>query len=109
MQQGLTAGLRPGITGVFRWRARSLTRGTLLVVASLAWSFALSGFPEVRPSPFIAMPLALALWGSWETSRCLCRAWCWYHSSVLLLLSSDVLALTMILFLLVYPYARWTS
>jgi hypothetical protein len=94
---------------VFLLRRRSLTRGTLLVIASLVWSFALSGFPEVRPAPAIALPLALAIWGSCETARCLCRRWSWYHSSVLLLLYSDVMALTMMLFLLIYPYARWTA
>lgn len=97
------------VLAVFRLRSRSLTRGTLLVMASLVWSFALSGFPEVRPAPAIALPVALALWGSFETARCLCPRWSWYHSSVLLLLSSDVMALTMMLFLLIYPYARWTA
>jgi hypothetical protein len=97
------------IRAVFTLRCRSLTRGTVLVVASLLWSFALSGFPEVRPAPAIALPLVLALWGSFETARCLCPRWSWYHSSVLLLLSSDVMAITMMFFLLVYPYARWTS
>ncbi len=93
----------------FRLRSRSLTRGTVLVAASLAWSFVLSGFPEVRPAPTIVLPLAIAFWGSIETARCLCRHWSWYHSSVLLLLSSDVMALTMMLVLLIYPYARWTA
>ena len=98
------------VSSVFRLRCRSLTRGTLLVILSLVWSFALSGFPEVRPAPAIALPLALALWGSGETARCLCPSWSWYHSSVLLLLlGSDVMALTMVLFLLIYPYARWTA
>ncbi|HEY0785162.1 MAG TPA: permease [Acidobacteriaceae bacterium] len=91
---------------VFRLQCRSLTRGTLLVGISLASSFVLSGFPEVRPAPAIALPLAVALWGSCETARCLGRQWSWYHSSVLLLLGSDVMALTMMLFLLIFPYAR---
>ncbi len=94
---------------LFRLRSRSLARGTSLVVLSLVWSFALSGFPEVRPAPAIVLPVVVAIWGSLETARCLCRAWSWYHSSVLLLLSGDVMALTMMLFLLVYPYARWTA
>jgi hypothetical protein len=109
MQMLLTLAARP-VGAVFTLRRRSLTRGTLLVLLSLAWSFALSGFPaEARPAPAIAIPLALALWGSVETARCLCKHWSWYHSSVLLLLGSDVLALTMMLFLLIYPYARWTA
>ncbi len=97
------------VHSLFTLRRHSLTRGTLLVVASLLWSFALSGFPEVRPAPAIALPVALALWGSIETARCLCPRWSWYHSSVLLLLGTDVMALTMMLVLLIYPYARWTS
>ena len=96
-------------SSIFRLRSRSLTRGTLLVVVSLAWSFRLSGFPEVREAPAIALPVALAMWGSWETSRCLRARWSWYHSSALLLLYGDVMALTMMLFLLLYPYARWTA
>ena len=98
--------LSPHLSSIFRLRSRSLARGTLLVVAGLVWSFALSGFPEVRPAPAITLPLVLALWGSGETARCLCQRWSWYHSSVLLLLSSDVMALTMMLFLLIFPYAR---
>jgi hypothetical protein len=90
-------------------RRRSLVRGTLLVVVSLAWSFALSGFPEVRRAPAIALPVGVALWGSWDTARCLRKQWSWYHSSVLILLSSDVMALTMMLFLLVYPYTDWKA
>jgi hypothetical protein len=97
------------VHSVLNLRRRSLTRGTLLVVAGLVWSFALSGFPDIRPAPAIVLPLALALWGSGETARCLCSRWSWYHSSVLLLLSSDVMALTMMLFLLIYPYARWAA
>ena len=94
---------------VFKLGCRSLARGTSLVVLSLVWSFALSGFPEVRPAPAIVLPVILGLWGTLETARCLCRVWSWYHSSVLLLLSGDVMALTMMLFLLIYPYARWTA
>jgi len=96
------------VIAAFRLRCRSLTRGTFLVIGGLLWSFVLSGFPEVRPAPAIVVPLVLALWGSCETARCLCPRWSWYHSSVLLLLYSDVMALTMMLFLLIYPYARWT-
>ncbi len=96
-------------SSIFRLRSRSLTRGTVLVIVSLGWSFVLSGFPEVRQAPAIALPVLLALWGSWETTRCLCARWSWYHSGVLLLLYGDVMALTMMLFLLVYPYAHWTA
>ena len=91
----------------FHIRCRSLLRGTLLVLASLAASLIFSGFPQVHTAwPLIFAALA-ALWGTWETSRCLRLRWSFYHGGVLLLLYMDVTALTMILFLLLYPYAQW--
>ena len=45
--------------------------------------------------------------GTWETSRCLRRRWSLYHGSVMLLLYADILALALIFFLLLYPYAHW--
>jgi hypothetical protein len=89
------------------FRARSLIRGTLLVLASLGMSFLLSGFPHVHTAwPIIFAALA-ALWGTYETMRCLRLRWSFYHGGVLLLLYMDVMALTMIFFLLLYPYAGW--
>ena len=92
---------------VFHIRCRSLVRGTLLVLASLGASLIFSGFPQVHTAwPLVFAALA-ALWGTWETSRCLRLRWSFYHGGVLLLLYMDVTALTMILFLLLYPYAQW--
>jgi hypothetical protein len=88
-------------------RSRSLVRGTALVLASLAVSFIFSGFPQVHTAWPIAFAALAALWGTWETSRCLRLRWSFYHGGVLLLLYMDVMALTMILFLLFYPYAQW--
>jgi hypothetical protein len=91
----------------FHIRCRSLVRGTLLVLASLGASLIFSGFPQVHTAwPLVFAALA-ALWGTWETSRCLRLRWSFYHGGVLLLLYMDVTALTMILFLLLYPYAQW--
>jgi hypothetical protein len=92
---------------VFHLRARSLLRGTILVLSSLAVTFPLSGFPHVHPSLLLIFPALLALWGMWETSRCLQLRWSFYHGGVLLLLYMDIMALAMILFLLFYPYAHW--
>jgi hypothetical protein len=89
------------------FRARSLVRGTALVLASLGASFLLSGFPQVHPAWPIVFPAMCALWGTYETSRCLRLRWSFYHGGVLLLLYMDVMALTMIFFLLLYPYANW--
>jgi hypothetical protein len=92
---------------VFEFRTHSLLRGTALVILGLAVAFRVSGFPAARPEPVLVLPLALALWGSFETFRCLRRQWSLYHGSVLLLLYMDVLVLSMVLFLLVYPYQSW--
>ena len=53
------------------------------------------------------LPPLAALWGTYETTRCLRLRWSFYHGGVLLLLYMDVTALTMIFFLLLYPYAEW--
>jgi len=88
-------------------RCRSLVRGTALVLGSLAASLMLSGFPHVHAAWPIAFAALAALWGTWETSRCLRLRWSFYHGGVLLLLYMDIIALTMIFFLLFYPYAGW--
>jgi hypothetical protein len=92
---------------VFNIRARSLLRGTVLVLGSLVLALVLGGFPDVHGSALLVVPTCLAVWGTWETTRCLQRRWSFYHGGVLLLLYADVLALALILFLLLYPYARW--
>jgi hypothetical protein len=53
------------------------------------------------------MPAFLSLFGTWETSRCLRLRWSFYHGGVLMLLYADVIAVSMIFFLLLYPYAGW--
>jgi hypothetical protein len=91
----------------FNLRSRSLVRGTTLVLASLGASLIFSGFPHVHTAwPLVFAALA-ALWGTYETTRCLRLRWSFYHGGVLLLLYMDVTALTMIFFLLLYPYAEW--
>ncbi len=92
---------------VFQLRARSLLRGTVLVLASLITSFLMSGFPNARPSLKLAIPACIALYGTYDTLRCLRLRWSFYHGAVLLLLYMDVMALTMIFFLLLYPYNGW--
>jgi hypothetical protein len=92
---------------VFNLRIRSLVRGTVIVLASLAMAFVLSGFPHVHPAWKIAFPACTALWGTYETMRCLRHRWSLYHGGVLMLLYMDIMALSMIFFLLLYPYAGW--
>ena len=93
---------------IFHLRSRSLLRGTLLVVGSLIVSFPLSNFPAIRQRPLLMLPaLAAPSVGTWDTTRCLRARWSLYHGAVLLLLYMDVMALAMILFFLLYPYAGW--
>lgn len=91
----------------FNLRARSLARGIILVLGSLAMAFVMSGFPNARPSLELLLPAFLALYGTYDTARCLQLRWSFYHGGVLLLLYMDVMALAMIFFLLLYPYGGW--
>jgi len=86
---------------------RSLFRGTAMVLASLGAAFLFSGFPHVHTDWPVAFAALGALWGTYETLRCLRLKWSFYHGGVMLLLYMDVMALTMIFFLLLYPYADW--
>jgi hypothetical protein len=97
----------PMLPAVLNFRARSLVRGTALVLGSLGASFLLSGFPQVHTSWPIAFAAFAGLWGTFDTLRCLRLRWSFYHGGVLLLLYMDIIALTMIFFLLLYPYADW--
>lgn len=73
------------------------------LVLSLIWA----GFPNIHPSLLLILPACAAIYGTWETSRCMRRHWDFYHGGVMLLLYADILALSLILFLLFYPYMRW--
>ena len=91
----------------FNFRARSLLRGTILVLGGLILALVLSGFPNPQPSLKLILPAFLALYGTYDTSRCLRLRWSFYHGGVLLLLYMDIMALAMIFFLLLYPYGGW--
>jgi hypothetical protein len=88
-------------------RRRSLLRGCLLVLLSLAAALFLSHFPNIRPTPILVLPALAAIAGTADTVRCMQRRWSLYHGGVLLLIYMDLMALCMILFLLLYPYTHW--
>ncbi len=90
-------------------RTRSLLRGSLLVLVSLAAALVLSDFPHNRANPFLMFPAAIAMAGTVDTVRCMQRRWSFYHGGVLLCVYMDLMALCMILFFLLYPYARWIT
>ena len=47
--------------------------------------------------------------GSIDHVRCMHTRWSWYHGGVVLLIYMDLMALSMILFFLLYPYALWLT
>ena len=90
---------------IFRLRQRSLVRGIVLSLAAFITSLHLAGFPHIERlhgSPWQVVVLLIAAWGMGETGRCLRGSWSFYHAGVLLLLYSDLMILTMIVFLVAY-------
>ncbi len=85
-------------------RRKSLLRGSVLVLGSLVLAFVWAGYPEAHPNPRLVIPALGALLGTIDTLRCLRLRWSFYHGGVMLLLYMDIMALSMILFLLLYPY-----
>lgn len=90
-------------------RRRSLLRGNILVLLSLAASLLLSHFPHNHPTPLIILPALVAIAGTLDTIRCMQRRWNFYHGGVLLCIYMDLMALCLILFLLLYPYMLWIA
>jgi hypothetical protein len=88
----------------FNPRFKSLARGNVIVFASLALGTFMSGFPHIRPNPFLALPALLCTAGLADTTRCMRKRWSWYHGGVLLCLYADLMAICLILFFLLYPY-----
>jgi hypothetical protein len=90
-------------------RRRSLLRGTFLVLASLGVAVLLSDFPRNRATPLLVLPAIAAVAGTIDHLRCMQTRWSFYHGGVLLLIYMDLMALGMILFFLLYPYALWLT
>lgn len=57
----------------------------------------------------IIFPALGALAGIIDHVRCMRPRWDLYHGGVLLLLYMDLMALSMILFFFLYPYALWLT
>jgi hypothetical protein len=95
------------VLNILNPRRRSLPRAIALVLGSLFLAFLLAGFPDDRPSLKLLIPTFAAALGTCDTMRCLRHRWSFYHGAVVVLIYTDILALCMILFLLLYPYGRW--
>ncbi len=95
----------PGLS-IFRLRQKSLVRAILLSLGAFMASLRLAGFPHIENihgSHWQFAALIVAAWGMGETARCLRRKWSLYHAGVLLLLYTNLMILTMIVFLVAYP------
>lgn len=89
----------------FRLRQPSLMRGILLALGAFAVSLRLAGFPSIENlhgSPWQIAAIPLACWAMVETARCLERRWSMYHAGVMILLYTELMILTMVLFLWVF-------
>jgi hypothetical protein len=86
---------------------RSLIRANLIVLGSLAIATLISNFPHLRATPWLLLPAIGCLIGTADTVRCMKRRWSFYHGGVLLCLYMDLLAITLVLFFLLYPYLVW--
>lgn len=87
----------------FNLKQRSLLRGSGVVLLSLFAAFRLSHFPDDARSPWLVLPLLTAAAGTFDTIRCIQRQWNWYHGGVVLLIYMDLMAMSLILFFLIYP------
>jgi hypothetical protein len=93
------------LPNLVRLRRRSLARGVLLTLSAFLASLLLAGFPHIERlhgSPWQTLCLLLGVWGMVETGRCLERRWSLYHAGVLILLYTDLIILTLIIFLVAY-------
>ncbi len=91
---------------MIRLGTKSLARGMLLAVFSLAGSMWLAGFPGAdapRATRWQIVSVALAGWAMVETARCLGRKWSLHHAGVLILLYAELMILMLTLFLWLYP------
>ena len=90
-------------------RNRSLLRGALVVLLSLGAAVLLSDFPRNRATGFLVVPALGAIAGTVDHLRCMRTRWSFYHGGVILLIYMDLMAISMILFFLLYPYTQWLT
>jgi hypothetical protein len=57
----------------------------------------------------LTIPAFAAAVGTIDTIRCMQSRWSLYHVGVILCIYMDLMALCMILFFLLYPYAHWIT
>ena len=85
-------------------RIRSLTRGNVLVLGGLLAAILISHAPQLRPTLLLLIPALVCMIGTADTIRCMRSRWSFYHGGVLLCVYMDLMAVTLVLFFLIYPY-----
>ena len=90
-------------------RFRSLIRANVLVLVSLAAAIFISDFPHNRPTLWLILPTLTAFAGTADTIRCIRKRWSFYHAGVILCIYMDLMADTILLFLLLYPFAHFLA
>ena len=93
----------------FNPRVKSLARANTLVFLSVGLAALISHAPRIQPSLWLILPLLGTLAGTVDTIRCIQRRWSFYHGGVLLCIYMDLMAITLVAFLLLYPYFIWLS
>jgi len=94
---------------LFQIRQCSLARGNILVLGSIVVAIPVSHYPHLRATMWLAFPVLAALFGTVETVRCIQKQWSLYHAAVLLCIYMDLMALSFLMFLFLYPYFLWIS
>ncbi len=84
-------------------------RGNTLVLGSLLLAVLLSDFPHNRATLLLLIPTLVSFAGTAETVRCIRRRWNFYHAGVIFCIYMDLMAVTMILFFLLYPYSQFLT
>lgn len=90
----------------FAPRRGSLPAASAVVLGSLAAAVWISHFPQNRATLWLIVPVIVACAATLETVRSMRTRWDFHHAGVLLLLYMDLMAVAMILFLLIYPFAQ---
>ncbi len=94
------------ISSIFRVKEKSLIRGVVICLCSMAASMRLAGFPriqELHGSPWQFVLIPIVCWGMVDTFRCIGKTWSLYHAGVLILLYSELMILATVVFLCFYP------
>lgn len=98
-------GLSSQLSGWMDWRRKSPLRGICITALSIVAAVRLSHFPSDHATLWLVLPCLAVLVAIMDTVRCMLGRWNWYHGGVVLTLYMELMALTLLVFLLVYPYS----